>query len=655
MTDAQQIESDAVSRPRATPIASTNYSAMDAARLRLGSAFPDCIRDGVVDLDQLRNLLGGPFTDEPERYGLSWAGRRDALRLLQRPTTATLVPRRDLSSRFDEAQHLLIEGENLEVLKLLHRSYHDQVKLIYIDPPYNRPGGRELVYLDNYTAPLDAYLRLTGQLDDAGNVTASDSETQGRRHSRWLSMMYPRLKLAQQLLAPNGLIFVSIDDHENAALRLVMDEIFGEVNRVAELIWGLGSGPTAGHFLRSHETVLCYARDKEQVPNFEFRGAEQPLRASALKKISRANPPSEITFPAGIEFEGTDAVFSGTIGGAVTQTVVGGEMRFEQGKLAAPVTLLAGWAMRNQIESWLRGDDTTDSQGQRLLRVYFSNSGMLQYEKERTIERPRTVIQDAGSTAGGSADIKALGLDPAIFDFPKPVALIEKFVRLVTDPTAGDLVLDFFAGSGTSAHAVARLNASDGGNRRSISVQIDELTPDDSIARAVGYARLTDITHARMTAAFAILHKESGTAPGLRVLHLAPSNFRPWQEPSERTAEALRAQLVLAIDRLRPAATAEEVAFEIALREGYGVEITVEPIGSDADRLWRVRDCRPAVNKDRDAAAEHSFWLSLADRVDISRLETLGVPRTELLVCRDAALDDTSAANLELNFTAKTI
>jgi adenine-specific DNA-methyltransferase len=655
MANPPQFEPSAASSAHPAPIASTSYHAIDDARRRLAVAFPDCVRDGTVDLDRLRELLDPASTNEPERYGLGWPGRRDAVRLLQQRTSATLVPRRDVSSRFDEPQHLLIEGENLEVLKLLHRSYHDQVKVIYIDPPYNRPGGRELVYLDNYAAPLDAYLRLTGQLDDEGNVTVSNAESQGRRHSQWLSMMYPRLKIAQQLLAQNGLIFASIDDHEGAALRFLLDEIFGEANRVAELIWVLGSGPTAGHFLRSHETVLCYARDKEMVPNFEFRGEDKPLRASALKKISRENPPSEITFPAGIDFEGSDAIFAGTMGREITQSVVGGEMRFVQGKLAAPVTLLAGWAMRNQIESWLRGDETRDTQGQRLLRLYFNSNGMLNYEKERSIERPRTVIQDAGSTADGSSDIKSLGLDPAIFDFPKPVALIEKFIRLATDPSGGDLVLDFFAGSGTSAHAVARLNANDGGNRRSISVQIDEPTPSDSIARASGYARLSDITRARIAAAFAVLHKEAGAIARLRVLHLAPSNFRPWNQPSEPTADALRAQLDLAIDRLRPSATPEDIAFEIALREGYGVEITLEPVGNDADRLWRVRDNRALIAAGDRGATPRYFFLSLAAPLDVERLVALGVTRADLLVCQDSALDDTTAANLELGFDVMTI
>ena len=611
---------------------------------RLARAVPDCVRDGRVDLERLRELVGELSEDGQERYGLSWAGRRSAVRLLQTPTTGTLLPMREHSLRFDSAEHVLIEGENLEVLKLLHRSYHDRVSLIYIDPPYNRIGGRELVYLDNYQTPLEGYLRLTGQLDETGNVTTSDVETQGRRHSVWLSMMYPRLKVAQQLLAKDGLIFVSIDDNEDAALRFLMDEIFGETNRIAELIWSLGSGPTAGHFMRSHETVLCYARDKDEVPNFEWRGGGV-IRASALKKISRVNPPSEITFPAGIDFEGSNAVFRGTLGGAITQTVVSSEMRFANGKLAAPVTLLAGWAMKAQIEKWVRGEETVDSQGQRLRRLYFNSSGLLHYEKERSVERPRTVIEDAGSTADGSKDIAALGLEPAIFDFPKPVTLIEKFVRLATDPAAGDIVLDFFAGSGTTAHAVARLNAADSGNRRSISVQLPQPTPADSPARRAGYPTLADVARARITAALRQLEEEGAPPSGLRVVRLAPSNFHQWREPVERTPEALRTQLSLAVDPVAPSATPEAIAFEVAVKEGFGVSISMERMGSDADSLWRVAD----------STAERHFFLSLADRVDPERVAALGITKDDLLVCRDAALDDTTAANLALTFTVKTL
>ena len=628
-------------RPPALTPGSINFAL--SARERLGALFPDVVRDGRVDFDRLRELLGDVVDDGPERYGLSWVGRKAAIRLLQSPSHGTLVPLRDESLRFDTADHAWIAGENLEVLKLLYRSYHDRVKAIYIDPPYNT--GKDFVYRDNYTAPLAEYLRQTGQVDEEGNRTTSDVEMQGRRHSAWLSMIYPRLKVAQQLLRPDGIIFVSIDDNEEASLRLLMDEIFGETNRLGTLVWHLGTGPTAGHFLRSHETILCYARDKSAVPNFVWRGGGEVV-ASALKRISAANPASDITFPVGMEIDGGgDREFPQEMGGTITQTIVDGTLRFHDGKLVAPVTIRAGWAMKTQIESWIRGEETYDTQGQRVKRIFFSATGMLMYEKERTVQRPRTVIEGVGSTADGSADIEQLGLPKGIFDFPKPVALIRTMLGWVTDPTAGDIVLDFFAGSGTTAHAVLALNAADGGNRRSISVQFPEPTEDGSVARQAGYATLADVGRARVLAAISHIDGRGDAPMGLRAFALAGTHFRRWEEPTERSREALLEQLSLAIDPLLPGWTLERIVYEIALNEGYGIDLQIESVGDESDHTLKVTD------RTRD----RRFWLCLADQVDPDRLERLGVATDNLVVCRDAALSDTAAANLELRCHLKTL
>jgi adenine-specific DNA-methyltransferase len=613
------------------------------ARERLASLFPEVLRDGRIDLDRLRELLGAVVDDGAERFGLSWVGRRDAIRLLQTPTQATLAPERDDSLSLGSARHTWIAGENLEVLKVLHRSYHDRVKAIYIDPPYNT--GKDFVYRDDYAAPLREYLRQTGQIDAEGNRTSSELETQGRRHSAWLSMIYPRLKLAHQLLRPDGVIFVSIDDNEEASLRLVMDEVFGETNRLGTLVWHLGVGPTAGHFLRSHETVLCYARDKSQVPNFVWRGGGE-VDGSALKRISPANPASQITFPAGIEIDGGgDHDFPAELGGTVTQTVVAGLLSFRDGKLVAPVTLRAGWAMKTQIESWIRGDETYDTQGQRVVRFYFNSGGTLKYEKDRSVMRPRTVVADVGATATGADDIESLGFNRRVFDYPKPVALIRTLIGWVTAPTGGDIVLDFFAGSGTTAHAVLALNAADGGDRQSISVQFPEQTPSDSVARSAGFATLADVGLARVVAAAQKVGDGSPGGAGVRAFTLSSTTIRAWEEPNERTPEALLAQLSLTIDPLLPGWTPDRLAYEIALKEGYGLDLQLQPVGNASDSLLRVTD----------TARGRRFWLYLADRVDATRLEQAGVGSDDLIVCRDAALDDSTAANLELRYRVATL
>jgi adenine-specific DNA-methyltransferase len=230
---------------------------------RLKELFPETFAEGQVDFEKLRATLGDLVDDRPERYTFTWAGKRDAIRLLQTPTRATLVPCREESVNFDETQHVFIEGDNLEVLKLLYKPYFGRVKMIYIDPPYNT--GNDFIYPDNFADPLATYLQLTGQQDAEGTLLTSNPETSGRYHSAWLSMMYPRLFLARQLLREDGVIFVSIDDHEVHNLRLLMNEVFGEENFIATVIWQKVYSPknTAKHFSEDHDYALVYARSAE--------------------------------------------------------------------------------------------------------------------------------------------------------------------------------------------------------------------------------------------------------------------------------------------------------------------------------------------------------------------------------------------------------
>ena len=237
-------------------------------RLRqLKQLFPECITEGEVDPEKLNNLLYKNINeiDKNESYRFTWAGKRAAIRLLNMPTGATLKPCRDDSLHFDTAQNLFIEGDNLEVLKLLYKPYFGRIKVIYIDPPYNT--GNDFVYPDNYAKPLDTYLQLSGQMDTEGNLQTSNPETSGRYHSTWLSMMYPRLFLARQLLTDDGIIFVSIDDHEVHNLRLMMNEIFGEENCLQQVVWQrhAGGGNDSKHFATDHEYILAYAKNLQTI------------------------------------------------------------------------------------------------------------------------------------------------------------------------------------------------------------------------------------------------------------------------------------------------------------------------------------------------------------------------------------------------------
>ncbi len=244
---------------------------------KLGALFPEAVTEGKIDFERLRQALGDAVDAGPERYGLGWAGRAEAIRTVQTPSIGTLLPDREESVGFDTSRNLFIEGDNLEVLKLLQDAYHGQVKMIYIDPPYNT--GNDFVYPDNFRDPLGNYERLTGQRDEAGNRLTANAETGGRYHSRWLSMMYPRLYYARQLLREDGVIFVSIDDNEVHNLRLLMNDVFGEENFVATVIWQKAYSPrnNAPAFSESHDYVVCYARDAEQVRISRLLASDEQL------------------------------------------------------------------------------------------------------------------------------------------------------------------------------------------------------------------------------------------------------------------------------------------------------------------------------------------------------------------------------------------
>ena len=274
---------------------------------------------------------------------------------------------------WDTTQNVVIEGDNLEVLKILQKHYYGQIKMIYIDPPYNT--GNDFVYEDDYTDPIGTYLDITGQRDDDGKLS-TNTESLGRFHSNWLNMMYPRLKLARNLLREDGVIVVSIDDHEDAKLRLLCDELFGEQNFIASLTWPVGAGTQAGHFVRATEAVLVYAKQKQKLKN--FRGGNGVIEDRATKKISAKNPESIITFPAGTRFEAPDGTeFSGTWGQKEKITLVTGEMKARDKKLINDVQLSAGWAMADQMRSFFKGEETFDSKGQKVLEFYINAQGSL--------------------------------------------------------------------------------------------------------------------------------------------------------------------------------------------------------------------------------------------------------------------------------------
>ena len=402
-----------------------------------------------------------------KKYGLVWEDKPEDVeqRMLNEQPVLVEVPERAITSDDAEApNHILIEGDNLEALTALSYTHAGMIDVIYIDPPYNTGKTDEFKYNDKYVDATDGY-----------------------RHSKWLSFMSKRIKIAKQLLNDTGLIFISIDDNEVAQLKCLCDEIFNtftdkvRTNCLGVLVWNLGTGTQAGHFTRSHEYVLAYAVNKDKVSN--FTGGSGEIDHSALKKISKKNPPVVYTFKAGEKFLAPDGTeLFDEWGGSEKTKLLDGRMVAENGKLKYDVTLEAGFAMIQQMKTWYKGEYTIDSKGQHVTEFYFNGTGVLHYKKERSIINPPSVINDCGSTKAGSTELAYILGSSDTFGYPKPTQLIKFLLSLQGKDIT---ILDFFAGSGTTLHATMLLNAEDGGHRQCILATNNE----NGICENVTYER----------------------------------------------------------------------------------------------------------------------------------------------------------------------
>jgi adenine-specific DNA-methyltransferase len=623
-------------------VATTSADFLAEQIARLKELFPEVFTEGKVDWDKLRATLGDLVDDGPERYTFTWAGKRDAIRLLQTPTRATLVPCRGESVNFDQTQHLFIEGDNLEVLKLLYKPYFGRVKMIYIDPPYNT--GNDFIYPDNYADPLATYLQLTGQQDAEGNLLTSNPETSGRYHSAWLSMMYPRLFLARQLLREDGVIFVSIDDHEVHNLRLLMNEVFGEENFVANIVWQKRTSPDARATLgAAHDSILVYAHSLEC-----FKAILQTLPLSEDRIREYNNPDND---PRG-SWASRD--ITGQTGHATPSqfyeiTTPGG--------ITYPPPEGRCWAISKPTFEKLAADG----------RIWFGRDGNARPRLKLYLSETKGMAswtwwpnQEVGHNQEATKELNELMGMGDIFDNPKPTRLMKRILQLTTNSSDYEVVLDFFAGSCTIAQAVLELNREDDGNRRFIMVQLPEPTPEDSPARQAGYETIANIGKERIRRVIAQMQQErEGQLPletretpedlGFKVFKLAPSNYQLWRGVSEDTPDAYAEQMALFADPLVDGWTAENVIYEVALKEGYGLncQITPLPLAGEGPgvRAFRVTD----------PDKEQSFTICLDNAISLDDLSALNLGKDDLFICRDVALDDEAAANLALQCRLKTI
>lgn len=598
----------------------------------IAERFPNCLTETAeglkVDFDLLRQELSKDIIEgNKERYRLEWPGKKEAIVTANLPTTKTLRPIREDSVDFDTTENLYIEGDNLEVLKLLQESYLGKIKMIYIDPPYNT--GKDFVYKDNFSKDSQEELFESGQKDEYNQRLVANPETSGRYHSDWLSMMYPRLKLARNLLTDDGVIFISIDENEVDNLRKVCDEVFGETNSLLHFIWELPRGINAGYISKAHEYVLVYSKDINNLKLF-FKEEKLISVERCNKKIDSRHPESYITFPAGIPYEGADKIITGVIEG--TEKInIKGELSFSNGKLSKPVTLSAGWTMKKMIQDWINGKEVRDLKGQKINRFFFKENGKLYSEKIIEFDSPKSILKGLGDSQTARKELLEYFGSEDIFDYPKPTALIERLIKFVTDKN--DIVLDFFSGSAVTADSLLKINVADQKNRKFILVQIPESTEPKSEAYKAGFQNICEIGKERIRRAAKKIKKESGADIdyGFRVYRLDSSNM---QDVYYRPQEYSKDNLDLFSDNIKPDRTADDLLAQIMLDWGLPLSLKIAQAEVAGKKVYKV--------------AGNSLYACFDNGIDEAFAKIIAKEEPLRIVFKDSGFkDDTSKINVK--------
>ena len=562
---------------------------------RIGALFPNCVTerknaDGeieyAIDFDILRQELSTVVVEgNEERYQFTWPDKKKSILAANAPISDTLRPCREESVDFDNTENLYIEGDNLAVLKLLQETYLGKIKMIYIDPPYNT--GNDFVYNDDFAEEASEYLNNSGQFDDEGNRLVENTESNGRFHTDWLNMLYPRLKIAKDLLTEDGSIFISIDDNEVENLRKACDEIFGDANFIAQLsIIVKTEGRQYGHFAKTHEYLLIYAKSAEAVTMNEIRVTDGEfkyydekggfntigLRNRAVRIFNSTNRPN-LRYPFYVNV-----------------------MKKDQYGFSKVSTIpLEGWqevwaSVVDGLESvWRWGKETAEKNKDELVALQGSDGEIRIFKKDRDLTTlPKTVwFEKELNSIVGTREVATL-VGKGMFDFPKPLFLLKRLVEIATDENS--LVLDFFSGSSTTAHAVMQINALDNGNRKFIMVQLPEKTAPKSEAYKAGYTTICDIAKERIRRAAAQVKEESGMmCPdidiGFRVLKLDSSNMKDvYYNPAAYEISMFD----MLSDNIKEDRTPEDLLFQVMLDLGVFLSSKIEETTIAGKRVFNV-------------------------------------------------------------------
>ena len=601
---------------------------------RIGELFPNCLTERLdengrpelaIDFDQLRQELSKDIVEGPEeRYQFTWPDKRNAIRLANAPTTDTLRPCREESVDFDNTQNLYIECDNLEVLKLLRENYLVKVKMIYIDPPYNT--GNDFVYNDDFSQSTGEYMHNSGQEDEEGNRLVINTESNGRFHTDWLNMIYPRLKVAKDLLSDDGVIFISIDDNEQKNLKNICDEVFGEVNFLGHLtIIVKPEGRRYGAFAKCHEFCLVYSKDSNfaitneisvEGASYQFYDEDggfnlKGLRNRNVKSFNSFNRPNlRYPFFANVQQPDKNGLFPVT-------TIENKEFI----KIEASVI--------DGLKSvWRWGKETAELKKDQLVAYKGPDGNYRIFQKERKLtQTAKTLWNETKFISNKGTKEVADILGKSIFDFPKSVAFVKQVIQIGTEEDS--LILDFFSGSATTAHAMMQLNAEDGGNRKFIMVQLSEATDEKSEAYKAGYKNICEIGKERIRRAGKKILEEQKSKQGdlfsgeqkkldvgFRVLKLDSSNMQDVYYSPEVFSENL-----LFVDNIKPDRTDEDLLFQAMIELGIELSARIEKQEISGKTVWNVAEGYLMACFDKEVnetaikaiAKQHPYYFVLRD------------------------------------------
>jgi adenine-specific DNA-methyltransferase len=609
-----------------------SYNFTEDRMKELEQVIPEAFSDGKINWQRLKEAMGQFVEDgeEPvEHFGLTWPGKREARQLASIPSMGTLAPK--LGDGIDEnlTSNIFIEGDNLEILKIIHKSYNRKIKLIFIDPPYNT--GSDFIYKDNFTEPLRSYLESIGNIDRQGNILSTNTQADGRFHSKWLSMIFPRIILSKALLRDDGVIFITIDDNEYHHLKLIMDEVFGQENHIATIVWQSRDTPgnDTTRISSTHNYVVCYRksdsfkinllpRTQDQIQNYKNPDNDPrgPWLGTPLTRSEyRERDYYPLTNPSGIEVWPTE----------------GNSWR-------RPKEMIAKLESDNRIWWGIDGTSTFPFIKQFLSEV-----------KEGVVPQTWWDYKFGGSTRRARKEMKSLFGGQRGFDTPKPLDLIDKILTIATTNNGEDIVLDFFAGSSTTAHGVLKKNTEDDGNRKFIMIQIPEKTDSEE------FKTIAEISKERIRRAIQQIRSNQdgqinmvteSTDLGFKVFELVESNFTQWKHIDDPTSANIGPIFDEIESPLVQKWNPQILMIEILLNEGFPLDSQIKWIDDHpSNQIYQI------ISRFHD----HYLYICLDERIDSNVVHSLKIREADVFITLDSALSDETKMRLADKFNLHVI